>query len=72
MNEELWEIEDEIAPAGAGDFGPRFVELAGEVYKSNDRRAAMKRRINEASRSAIVEEKLYRGDEGPAAGRTAS
>ena len=73
VNEELWEIEDEIRACEArGDFGPRFVELARAVYKSNDRRAAIKRRINEASRSAIVEEKLYRGDEGPAAGRTAS
>ena len=61
VNEELWEIEDEIRACEAqGDFGPRFVELARSVYRSNDRRSAIKRRINEASGSAIVEEKLYR------------
>ena len=60
VNEELWEIEDEIRACEAqGDFGPRFVELARSVYLTNDRRSAIKRRINEASGSAIVEEKLY-------------
>ncbi len=73
VNEALWEIEDEIRTCEArGDFGPRFVELVRSVYESNDRRAAIKRRINEASGSAIVEEKLYRAEKGPAARRTAS
>ena len=34
------------AASRAGDFGPKFVELARSVYKNNDRRAALKRRIN--------------------------
>jgi hypothetical protein len=60
VNEELWEIEDEIRSCESrGDFGPRFIELARSVYRTNDRRSAIKRRINEAAGSAIVEEKHY-------------
>jgi hypothetical protein len=60
VNEELWEIEDAIRICERdGDFGERFVELARSVYKSNDRRATLKRRINELLSSAIVEEKSY-------------
>jgi hypothetical protein len=33
--------------------------LARSVYQTNDRRCAIKRRINEAAGSAIVEEKHY-------------
>jgi hypothetical protein len=32
------------------------------MYRNNDRRAAIKRRINERLRSEIVEEKSYAGD----------
>ena len=60
VNEELWEIEDAIRECERRqDFGPRFVELARSVYRSNDRRAALKRRVNELLGSAIVEEKSY-------------
>jgi hypothetical protein len=60
VNTELWEIEDEIRGCEVrGDFGPRFIELARSVYRTNDRRSAIKRRINEAAGSAIVEEKHY-------------
>jgi hypothetical protein len=41
------------------DFGPRFVELARSVYRHNNRRAALKRRINELVGSKLVEEKGY-------------
>jgi post-segregation antitoxin (ccd killing protein) len=61
VNEELWEIEDNIRECERRqDFGPRFVELARSVYRSNDRRAALKRRVNDLLGSAIVEEKSYR------------
>jgi hypothetical protein len=30
-----------------------------EVYQLNDRRAALKRKINEATNSLMVEEKIY-------------
>jgi hypothetical protein len=60
VNEEIWEIEDEIRRCESRqDFGPRFVELARSVYRTNDRRAAVKRRINELLGSVIVEEKSY-------------
>ena len=50
-NESLWEIEDAIRDCEqAKDFGQRFVELARAVYHVNDRRAALKRQINEAAR----------------------
>jgi tetratricopeptide (TPR) repeat protein len=59
-NEALWEIEDNIrACERATDFGPRFIELARSVYRQNDRRAALKRAINELLGSKIIEEKSY-------------
>ena len=64
-NEELWDIEDEIRACEArGDFGPRFVELARSVYRTNDRRSAIKRRINLQLGSTLVEEKGYPRYEG--------
>ena len=40
-------------------FGARFIELARAVYVTNDERAAIKKRINTALGSTIVEEKSY-------------
>lgn len=61
VNEALWEIEDAIRDCErAGDFGPRFIELARSVYRQNDRRAALKREINAALGSRLVEEKSYK------------
>jgi hypothetical protein len=60
VNGELWEIEDRIRDCErAGDFGPGFVELARAVYRTNDRRAALKARINQLCGSQLVEEKSY-------------
>jgi hypothetical protein len=60
VNQTLWHVEDEIRQCEQRkEFGARFVELARTVYIENDRRAAIKRRINEASGSRIVEEKAY-------------
>jgi len=60
VNEELWEIEDSIRAEEAGArFGPAFVALARSVYRKNDERAAIKRRINLALRSELIEEKSY-------------
>jgi hypothetical protein len=60
INEALWRIEDEIPECErAADFGPRFVELAQSVYQNSDRRAEIKRRINERLGSKILEEKSY-------------
>jgi hypothetical protein len=60
VNEELWDIEDAIRDCEREqDFGPRFIELARSVYRSNDQRAALKRQINERLGSKLVEEKSY-------------
>jgi hypothetical protein len=60
VNEALWTIEDEIRACEArGDFGDDFVALARSVYRTNDRRAAIKREINVLCGSSIVEEKSY-------------
>lgn len=64
VNEALWEIEDDIRDCERDkDFGPRFVELARSVYKTNDRRAALKRDINTLLGSELVEEKSYQSYE---------
>ncbi len=60
VNGELWDIEDRIRDCErAGDFGPGFIELARAVYRTNDRRAALKARINQLCGSQLVEEKSY-------------
>jgi predicted nucleic acid-binding Zn-ribbon protein len=60
VNESLWDIEDDIRACDArGDFGPAFVALAQAVYRTNDRRAALKREVNRLTGSALVEEKSY-------------
>jgi hypothetical protein len=63
VNESLWQVEDDIRLCEkAADFGRRFVELARSVYAWNDRRAALKRRINELLGSRFREEKDYRAE----------
>ena len=60
VNGALWDIEEEIrACENAGDFGSRFVELARAVYITNDKRADLKRALNMALDSDLVEEKSY-------------
>lgn len=60
VNGALWDIEDGKRDCERRkDFGEAFVKLARAVYIENDRRAAIKRAINEAAGSEIVEEKSY-------------
>ncbi|QBR72865.1 hypothetical protein CU048_11115 [Beijerinckiaceae bacterium] len=60
VNAELWRIEDEIrAQERAGAFGETFVAIARSVYRTNDRRAKIKRKINDLFEAKIVEEKSY-------------
>jgi hypothetical protein len=61
VNAALWDVEDGKRDCERRkDFGPAFVALARKVYQENDRRAAIKRRINEAAGSDLMEEKSYR------------
>lgn len=60
VNEALWEIEDDIRDEERRErFGERFIMLARSVYRTNDRRAALKRELNRLLGSALVEEKSY-------------
>jgi hypothetical protein len=60
VNAALWDIEDGKRDCERRqDFGPAFIVLARSVYIENDRRAAIKRRINDLTGSDIVEEKSY-------------
>jgi len=61
LNETLWDVEDRIREhERAGDFGDGFIALARSVYKTNDRRGAVKRQINLLLGSALIEEKSYK------------
>ena len=46
-------------PPYAPEYRRRLIELARAVYHRNDERAAIKKRINLALGSRIVEEKSY-------------
>lgn len=60
INIRLWRIEDDIRKCErAKDFGPAFIELARAVYHNNDKRAELKRGINELLGSRLIEEKSY-------------
>jgi Family of unknown function (DUF6165) len=60
VNSKLWNVEDELrALEQNGNFGERFIELARSVYRLNDERSRLKRKINAVTGSAIVEEKSY-------------
>ena len=60
VNEDLWDIEDRIRlKEKAQAFDAEFIELARAVYFRNDERAAVKREINQALGSRLVEEKSY-------------
>lgn len=60
INERLWDIEDRIRLKEASrEFDDEFIELARSVYRVNDERARVKRRINELLGSGIIEEKSY-------------
>ncbi len=60
VNEAIWDAEDVLrASEQAGDFGPAFIERARSVYRNNDRRAAVKRAINDRLGSRLIEEKSY-------------
>lgn len=61
INKELWHIEDGKRECERKkDFGKGFIELARSVYKKNDERALIKRKINEKYGSSIVEIKSHK------------
>ncbi len=61
VNQRLWGIEDAIRQKERERaFDREFVALARSVYIENDERARIKREINLALGSTLVEEKSYR------------
>jgi hypothetical protein len=60
INEALWDIENRTrAKEAAKIFDDEFIALTRSVYQNNDKRAGIKRRINELLNSGLVEEKQY-------------
>lgn len=60
INTQLWDVEDKLRLLEADQsFDAEFIALARSVYQLNDERAALKRQINEASGSSLMEEKSY-------------
>ena len=61
VNNNLWEIEDNIRIKERDQkFNKEFIQLARSVYKENDKRASIKKEINQKYNSELVEEKSYR------------
>ena len=60
VNNSLWEIEDNIRIKESNQkFDKEFIQLARSVYKENDKRASIKKEINQKYNSELVEEKSY-------------
>ena len=60
VNNILWEIEDNIRIKESNqNFDKEFIQLARSVYKENDKRASIKKEINQKYNSELIEEKSY-------------
>ena len=60
INEHLWEIEDKIRLCEKNsDFKDKFIQLARDVYFTNDKRSKIKLEINKILGSNIKEVKQY-------------
>ena len=65
INTQLWDVEDALRLLEAEQrFDQEFIRLARSVYQLNDQRAGLKRQINEACGSSLLEEKSY-GEQKP-------
>ena len=60
VNQALWEIEDRIrVKESRAEFDDEFIQLARSVYRTNDRRMAIKRELSLLLGSELIEEKSY-------------
>lgn len=60
VNLSLWYTEDSIREKEKlKTFDQLFIQLARNVYITNDRRAAIKKQINLITKSNLIEEKSY-------------
>jgi Family of unknown function (DUF6165) len=61
INETLWVVEDALRDKEFHkSFDDEFIQLARDVYFTNDQRAAVKKEINIRMGSNFVEEKSYK------------
>jgi hypothetical protein len=61
VNSLLWDIEDDIRDCERDkDFSQKFIDLARSVYVTNDKRALIKKQINQLTNSNLTEEKSYK------------
>ena len=62
INQLLWNIEDNIRDKEAQkEFDNEFIQLARNVYITNDQRCLVKQEINKYFNSTIYEVKSYKG-----------
>ena len=60
INAKLWKIEDDIRQCEREkSFDSKFVQLARDVYHTNDIRSELKKEINILTKSGLIEEKSY-------------
>jgi hypothetical protein len=60
INRKLWKIEDDLRVFEKSKiFNQEFIELARSVYITNDKRALIKKEINEKYKSYYNEVKIY-------------
>ena len=60
VNEKLWKIENHIRQKEKlQEFDAEFIQLARDVYITNDKRAEIKLKINELCNSSYQEIKVY-------------
>lgn len=60
INRALWHVEDNLREKERyKEFDQEFIELARDVYFTNDKRAEIKKQINIITNSKLVEEKSY-------------
>ena len=60
INKKLWDVEDELRDKERKKyFDDNFIELARLVYFTNDKRAEVKKKLNEITNSKLIEEKSY-------------
>ena len=60
VNRRIWSTEDDIRKKEKlKEFDKKFIQLARSIYINNDKRAKLKRWLNEIVNSEIQEEKSY-------------
>ena len=60
VNRRIWSIEDDIRKKEKlKEFDEKFIQLARSIYINNDKRAKLKRQLNEIVNSEVQEEKSY-------------